>query len=265
MIIDFHSHIYPEKIADRGVRAVLDFYEFEHNHDGFGTLSHLKQSCASAGVTHRVLLGVSTKEDKVVSINRFVASCLDDTTFGFGCMHPDFVDPIAELEQFASLGLIGVKLHADMQACDIDDKRLYPIYDYAAQTGMPVYHHMGDPTRLYSSPKKLANVLDDFPTLTVIGAHFGGYARWDEAMDYLCGRKVYFDTSSSIAHADVALFKKIIDKHGTHQFLFGTDYPVTNHTDELKQFAKLSLSSAQQQAILYENGAALLRRLGVKL
>lgn len=265
MILDFHTHVYPEKIADKGVSYTLDFYDFPHHHDGFGTITHLNQSCQAADVTHKVLLAVATRADQVETINNFTASLLDESTFGFGCMHPDYPNPEQELARFSSLGLTGVKFHSDMQQCDIDDARLYPVYQYAAAHNMPVCLHMGDPRYDYSHPKKLAHVLDDFPTLTVIAAHFGGYQRWEEAKRYLCGRNVYFDTSSSIPHSDLATLQEMLALHGTEKFLFGTDYPLTNQADELKRFATLGLTPTEQSAVLWENGKQLLMRYGVKL
>ncbi|MBQ7049044.1 MAG: amidohydrolase family protein, partial [Firmicutes bacterium] len=41
-------------------------------------------------------------------------------------------------------------------------------------------------------------------------------------------------------------------------FLFGTDYPITDQTEELKRFALLELNETEEKAILYENAAKLL-------
>lgn len=265
MILDFHTHVYPEKIADKGVAYTLDFYEFPHHHQGFGTIGHLNKSCAEAGVTDKVLLAVSTRADQVESINNFTSSLLDHHTFGFGCMHPDYPQPELELERFASLGLIGVKFHSDMQQCDIDDPRLYPVYRWAAEHHMPVCLHMGDPRYDYSHPRRLARVLDDFPNLVVIAAHFGGYRRWEEAKQYLCGRQVYFDTSSSLPYSDIETLKEVFALHGTDKFLFGTDYPLTSQADELKRLDALNLSADAKEAVLWQNGKALLARYGVEL
>lgn len=41
MIIDFHTHAYPDKIADKGVQYIGDFYALPMY--GKGTIAHLKQ------------------------------------------------------------------------------------------------------------------------------------------------------------------------------------------------------------------------------
>lgn len=265
MILDFHTHVYPAKIAEKGVAYTLDFYDFPHHHEGFGTPEHLNQSCREANVTHKVLLAVATRADQVESINDFTASLLDAHTFAFGCMHPDYPNPELELERFRSLGLLGVKFHSDMQQCDIDDPRLYPVYRYCQAHDLPVYLHMGDERYDHSHPQKLARVLDDFPHLTVIAAHFGGYQRWAEAKEFLCGREVYFDTSSSLPFGNIETFKELFALHGADKFLFGTDYPLTTQAEELERLKALALTPEQQDAILFQNGKRLLARYGVTL
>lgn len=63
---------------------------------------------------------------------------------------------------------------------------MYPIYE-SLEPDFPVLMHLGDEKLDYSSPRRMAKILDLFPNMTVIGAHLGGYGRWDEARRYLVG------------------------------------------------------------------------------
>ena len=257
MLIDFHTHVYPEKIAQKGVQYIGDFYDLPMSEKG--TLVHLKSVAKASGTTHVVLLGVAVKPEVVESINRFTASMLDASTFGFGTIHPDYQNKKEEILHCLDMGLIGIKIHPDMQAFNIDDPRMLEVYEVLSEKGAPIMMHMGDDRYDYSHPKRLAKIMDQFPKLKVIGAHFGGYRQWEEALKHLCGRpNLWLDTSSSLQFIDLELARKIIKVHGYEHFLFGTDYPITDQTEELKRFALLELNETEEKAILYENAAKLL-------
>ena len=257
MLIDFHTHVYPEKIAEKGVQYIGDFYQLPMSEKG--TLVHLKSVAKASGTTHVVLLGVAIKPEVVESINRFTASMLDDNTFGFGTIHPDYPNKEAEIKRCLEMGLIGVKIHPDMQAFHIDDPRMFEVYDMLSKVGAPIMIHLGDERYEYSRPIRLAKIMNQFPDLKVIGAHLGGYQRWEEAFDHICGRKnLWLDTSSSLQFMDIKLAQKIIRTHGIDRILFGTDYPITDQNEELKRIARLELTEEEKKAVLYRNAAKLL-------
>lgn len=256
MIIDFHTHIYPDKIAAKGVQYVGDFYGFHLTTKG--TNAHLRQCCTEAGVDKRVLLAVSVRPDQVDSINAWLRGQLDSDTFGFAALHPFMEDPLARLETFPSLGFTGVKFHPDMQRFSIDDPHMDPIYAWLQNHKFPVYFHMGDPRYDYSRPIRLARVLDRFPDMRVIAAHLGGYERWDEATKCLSGSEVYYDTSSAVAFLAPERAAEIIRGHGVNRVFFGTDYPVATQKEELERFRKLPLLPTERQAILWENACQFL-------
>lgn len=257
MIIDFHTHIYPDKIAAKGVAYVGDFYGFSLD-TSFGTLENLNAQCRDAGVDYKVLLAVAVRADQVVSINNWLSVVLDGHTFGFGCLHPDFTNPVAELKRFRTLGFKGLKLHPDMQRFNADAPQMFPVYDWLEQNRFILYLHAGDSRFDYSHPRRIAAILDRFPALTVIAAHFGGYQRWEESKQLLCGRKVYFDTSSSLPFISAESAVEMIRRHGADKILFGTDYPVISQSRELELFRRLQLDEHSRRAILFENGKKLL-------
>lgn len=257
MIIDFHTHIYPEKIAAKGVEYIGNFYEFTLD-TARGTKAHLDDCCKAAGVDAAVLLSVSVSPEQVSSINNFLSSCLDERHFGFGAIHPDMADPFSELDRFTQLGITGIKIHPDMQKFNADDPKMLPIYEYI-EGKMPIMIHAGDHRYDHSSPKRIARVLEMFPNLTVIAAHLGGWSRWEDAEKYLCGKDVYFDTSSSTAFADKELLRRIILKHNPDKILFGTDYPITPQSEELERLYSLDLPEGLLEKILYKNAAELLK------
>jgi predicted TIM-barrel fold metal-dependent hydrolase len=109
-----------------------------------------------------------------------------------------------------------------------------------------------------STPRKVAALLDAFPTLTVIAAHLGGYCFWDDAIECLAGRPVYFDTSSALQFIDPAVLRHLVDKHGTDYLICGSDYPLASPVDAVRDVEAVAwLSDAQKAAILGENAARL--------
>ena len=257
MLIDFHTHVYPDAIAEKGVQYIRDFYQLPAEQKG--TIAHLKSIAKASGTTHVVLLGVAVKPEVVVSVNQFTASLLDSHTFGFGSIHPGLAHPEEELARCCSLGLSGIKIHPDMQGFAIDDPAMFGIYSYLSEHQIPLMVHLGDVRYEGSRPVRLARVMDAFPDLLVIGAHLGGYQRWEEALQVLCGRpNLWLDTSSSLPFISPSLAETIIHRHGAGRILFGTDYPLTDQATELQRLNRLSLNETEKAAILYQNAAKLL-------
>ena len=144
MIINAHAHIYPDKIADRAVCGIEDFYHINVKYNG--TLANLSKDGEEAGVSRFIVQSVATVPEQVNSINNFIASSVaayPDKLIGLGTMHPDYPDITGEIERMISLGLRGIKIHNDFQHFNLDDERAFPIYE-AAEGRLPILFHMGD-------------------------------------------------------------------------------------------------------------------------
>ena len=114
--------------------------------------------------------------------------------------------------------------------------------------------HMGDDRYEYSRPHRLAKVMSDFPKLKVIAAHFGGYKSWEEAIDCLLGiENIIFDSSSTLGFNDIDYCKKLVSKFDLDRLMFGTDFPMWDHKEELERFLSLGLSYEQNKKVLSDN------------
>ncbi|MEG2459078.1 MAG: amidohydrolase, partial [Raoultibacter sp.] len=69
-VIDIHAHIYPEKIADKAVDSVGDFYDIEMF--GGGYAEALLEATKDSPITHFVVHSVAMKPNVVESINDFI-------------------------------------------------------------------------------------------------------------------------------------------------------------------------------------------------
>lgn len=262
-IIDFHAHIYPPKIAEKATRVIGEFYDAPMAYHGFA--DELVKSGEKIGVDKFVVHSVATKPEQVVSIDSFIIDAVQkqDKFIGFGTIHPGFAHPNfqaaqAELERIKNAGLKGVKIHSDFQKFQIDTHEMDEVYSWLQENDMPLLVHAGDCRYDYSGPKRIANVLDRFPRLKLIAAHFGGYTEWDASFEYLAGRDVWFDTSSTLWKLPIEDACKMMKKHGISRFLFGSDFPMWDHLDEFGRFNKLNLNEKDKCAVLYQNARDLL-------
>lgn len=255
-IFDFHTHAYPEKVASKSVAFLNKYYKITCQGDG--TMNDLLNSARDGGVGCLLVHAVATKASQVENVNTWIAGHLSQNVFGFGTIHPEYGSIKKELGRIRSLGLLGLKLHPDFQGYYVNDPSMDIVYS-DIEGNMPVLFHVGDKNSEFSSPKRLADVLDRYPKLTVIAAHLGGYSQWDEAEHYIIGRSCYIDTSSSLWALPPERAVGIIRRHGVDRVLFGTDYPLTRHSEELKRFFALGLTEEENNKILFENAKKLLK------
>lgn len=256
-VIDMHAHIFPDKIAGRAVETIGKYYNIPMS--GPGTVDGLLESGRKIGVGRYVVHSSATHVEQVKTINDYVLEVQSSHTelIGFGTLHPGLEDVDQEVERIISMGLKGIKLHPEFQEFNIDDDDMLPVYK-AIEGKLPVLIHMGDENKDSSSPFRLARILDKFPELVVIAAHFGGYSMWKESSAFLIGKNLYMDTSSSLAFLNPVEAVEMIRKHGIHKMFFGSDYPMWDHQEELGRFLKLDLTEKERRAILYENAQRFL-------
>lgn len=260
-VIDAHCHIYPDKIAVAATANTDKFYNVTANHDGkVSTLFSLKET---SGIDHFIVQSVATTPKQVNSINEFIARSVEenkDCMTGLGTLHPDSADMKEDVRHIVELGLHGVKLHPDIQQFAIDDKRCMKIYELCEQEGLPVLMHTGDNRYDYSNPNRLIPVCEAFPSLTIVGAHMGGWSIWEQACNELKGiPNLYFDCSSTLPWIGAMKAKELILEHGIDRVLFGSDYPMWDPGSELRQVLLMGLSEEENRKLLSENARRIFK------
>lgn len=252
-IIDAHAHIFPEKIAQKAVKSIGNFYGLDM--DGNGTSEMLLESGSAINVERYLVCSTATRAEQVLPINDFIYDECEkhkDKFVGFATLHPNMENIEAEVERILMRGFKGVKLHPDFQEFNIDDEKALEIYRLC-EGKLFILFHTGDARYEFSRPKRLANVCHKFPDLKCIAAHFGGYQSWDEAYEVYDSKNIYMDTSSSLFELDKERALQFVDKFGVSQFFFGTDFPMWSHKDELDRLLNLGLTESSLKAILYDN------------
>jgi len=264
-IIDIHTHTYPEQISRKACENLGKFYNISIH--GNGTYAELEADAKENGVVGFLLFSVATNGHQVSHVNDYIASLVELSrshgfeTAGFAALHQDHEDYAGELERCRNMGLRGLKIHPDIQRLDLDSIEMYEICSII-EGKMPLLLHMGDyrPEYRFSEPKKLAKILDRFPKLEVVGAHFAGYNVWEEAEEYLYGRpNLWYDLSSSLAVLTPERANELIHECGTDRVMFGTDYPICHYREYLDLFDKIDLTEDERGDILYNNAKRFLK------
>ena len=256
-IIDMHTHVYPDPIAMKAARSIRNYYHLGDNMDG--TVDTLLGRGTAAGVIHYLILPVAVKPEHVHSINQFTLQQMQAHACftGFATIHPDMADLMEEVERIPDMGLKGIKLHPDCQHFNIDDPRLFPVYE-AVQGKLPMMIHLGDEHYDYSHPARLRRVLQQFPKLEVCAAHFGGHTMYETAKEYLSDTNCIMDISSTLMFLDKKQAEGYINHYGAERLAFGTDYPVWDPLQEVKRLQSLNLTPEQMEQIAWKTAQRFL-------
>lgn len=263
MIVDFHTHCFADAIAERAVASIAQAADIKANADG--TVSGIRASMKNAGIDKSVLLNIATKPQQTSKINQWAISIQDDDLIPFGTIHPDYVDWKNELIRLQQSGIKGIKFHPDYQLFNVDDPKMFPIYEKAAQLGLIIIFHagvdLGLPAPYHCTPQRMKHVVRAFPGAKIVAAHMGGYQYWDEVEDFLVGEDLYLDTSFSLHEMSLEQFSRILSGHGEGRMLFATDSPWGSQSEEVERFQAMALPDSVKQAILGANAAKLLGML----
>lgn len=274
MIIDFHTHVFPDQIAKKTLEALGRFVKDAPYVDG--TLGGLLDSMQNAGVDKSVILPVNTRAGQFDTITRF-AKHINDTyknLISFGGIHPDDDDVEGKMQYLKQNGFKGIKLHPDYTETFIDDERYIRIIAAAKKTGLLVLTHSGkDPAYevVHCTPQKGAFMLKRVNELVptdqafCIFAHLGGSRELHDVEKFLVGQNCYLDLSCSFS--DMGDFSRstdedivrVIHNHGADKILFATDSPWNGQKEYIERFKKLKgLSDTEKALILGKNAEKLL-------
>ena len=280
MIIDMHTHIFPDKIA----AATIDKLSNVSHTPAFtdGTLNGLQKSMDAAQINLSVVLPVATNSKQVEKINSSSAALNEKFSgagiISLGCIHPDFTNYRAELSRVKNYGLKGIKIHPVYQDTNLNGTKYMRIIDRAAELDLIVVTHagldIGFPGVVKCSPQMIKNVVDEVGEFKFVLAHMGGWKNWDDVLKILGGAKVYLDTSFSTGEIiprrdfnwaaedlkllDAAQFMEFVKTFGAEKILFGTDSPWTSPKTSIDFIKNLPLADDDKNKILGLNAKKLL-------
>lgn len=200
-MIDFHTHIFPEKIVETTI-SFLERQCGERAHLS-GTYESLLSSMEEAKIEQSIVLPVVTRPSQFDSINRFAAEVTEQTDgklLSFGGIHPACDHLKDRLRSLKNNGFPGIKLHPDYQETRFDNPGYLNILDYASELGLIVSVHAGldpgYPNFVHATPSIIRDVIHQVRPQKLVLAHMGGFQRWSEVEELLVGEDVWLDTAA---------------------------------------------------------------------
>lgn len=263
MLIDFHTHIFPDALAAKTLPR-LSHIAYDSPYYTDGTERGAREAMAAWGVDRAVVLHIATKPGQQKTVNRFAAEvqARNPNMLCFGAVHPKDPGAAAEIAEIRAAGLCGVKLHPAYQECYFGDEAFFPIYAAIEEAGLPLLLHAGrDPVSRenFAPADQIAAVARAFPKLTLIAAHMGALGQTEPASAFLCDLpNVYFDTAMSSVYLEPDEYLRLIRRKGADRVLFGTDCPWNTVENELGMLERLGLTGEELEMIKWKNALRLL-------
>ena len=283
MIIDFHTHTFPSKVAGRIIKQMSGIGNVPHYTDG--SPEGLSASMKNAGIDYSVNLPVMTRPDQVTHIHDGVLQNLpyfeENHILTFGGLHPAFEGCREEILRLKGYGIQGIKLHPAYQQTDLNDPRYLRLIDAVSDAGMITIIHAGlDIGYLhhnFASVQHILDVIEKVRPEKFVLAHMGGWQDWENVEKYLAGAPVYFDTAFSIGKlgdspdgevhypytvnlSDDA-FVRLVRAVGCDRVLFASDSPWASQKEYVDRLNAIPLLPEEKELLFHQNAERLLHLL----
>lgn len=264
MIIDFHSHAFPDTLAERAIASLSQTGGISPY--AKGKVADLIEIMDVDNVDISVVLNIATKLTQETNVNNFAISLLDNPRIiPFGSVYPASETSLSEVQRLHKAGIKGIKFHPEYQWFDVMDERVFPTYEKCGELSMIVTFHAGGDVGFkppfHSDPERLNRLCDMFPKTTFVFAHMGGYDMWKEGAEtYKYHNNMYLDTSiiNTVAIIENVLAKRIIDNVGVDHILFGSDMPWAKPSHSMEKLEMLGLSDDELEKIYSKNAKRIL-------
>jgi hypothetical protein len=277
MMIDFHTHLFPEAIcSDRECycesEPAFDLLYSSPKSRLVRALELLAEMDEN-GVDKSVIFGFPWQSPELFKMhNDCILEAVQrhpDRLIGFGCFDPASSEAAKEAERCLDAGLAGIGELAFYQSGIEEESltRLAPVMDICRERGRPVLIHTNEPVGHHypgKTPHTLAQIyrlVGRFPENIIVLAHWGGGLFFfnllkKEVKDRL--KKVYFDTAASPFLYDPEIYRIAIQVLGVDKILFGSDYPLLAQRRYFKEMEQAGISRQEHALICGLNAARLL-------
>ncbi|MFC1828122.1 amidohydrolase family protein [Thermodesulfobacteriota bacterium] len=278
MIIDFHTHIFPNEIRTNRENFFPNEPAFRLLYDSPKSklvgAAEIVQAMDANGVDRSVVFGFPWETAKTFKMhNDYITESVSrfpDRLIGFCCFDPFNTEAVSETVRCIDGGISGVGelafYQAGIDATCID--KLTPVMEVCADKDIPVLIHTNEPVgHIYpgKSPNTLRQIYDlvgQFPENKIVLAHWGGGIFFfnllkKEIKETLSN--VYFDTAASPFLYDPEIYLAAKQIIGTEKILFGSDFPLLNPARYFDELEKTGVSAEERALICGGNAARLLK------
>jgi predicted TIM-barrel fold metal-dependent hydrolase len=277
MIIDCHTHIFPDEVRkDRESFCKRDegFSSIYGNSKGkMAGVEDLVASMDGSGVEQSVVCGFPWSEPDVCSLhNQYLMEASSKypkrliVFISLLFSNPDWSEK--ELSRRVKDGAKGVGEIAfygrEMTSQDIDSMK--PILTQMEKEGMPLLLHVNEtlghpyPGKGMTPLERFYELILAFPRLPIVLAHWGGGLPFYELMPEVAKAmaNVYYDTAASPFLYSKKVYAAVSEMVGVKKILFGSDFPLLAPQRYFRELQGSGLSKEDQRKILGLNSSRLL-------
>lgn len=266
MIIDFHTHAFPDKVAEKAIPKLSGIGGIEPCRDG--TVSSLLAGMDAWHIDRAVILNIATNPKQQTNVNNFAIeiNSTSERLYALGSINPDSDNIASEARRLADAGIRGIKIHPDYMGVTVDDGKFDAVYRECIDNDLFVVTHSGwdfiSPDFIHCTPERICRVLEKFPALKLVAAHMGANKQWDDVERLLIGKNLWIETSlAPMFELDGSQCARMLKNHDPDKILFGSDCPWYRMDSEAAYVESLELSDALKRKLYYENALALLGEL----
>lgn len=264
MLIDFHTHAFPNRLAQRALASLSSAIHIEPHTDG--TVSDLISRMDAEGVDRAVICNIATNPKQTGKVNDFAIETkgqFGERVIPLGSLHPLFENAETEITRLHDAGIQGLKIHPDYMGVEIDDPAFDEIFALAASFDMFIVTHAGfdvySPDKIWATPDGILRRLKRSPDARLICAHYGGNQLYDQVEEKLIGKNLYIDTSlATVSGLEKKQAERILLGHDPEKILFGSDCPWCSSVATFQYVDSLAIPSALKDKIYYANALSLL-------
>ena len=250
MIIDFHTHIFPDPVRNNRADYCKDEPAFrllyEPENSKMAGVEDLIACMDEGGVDMAVTFGFPWENPELArEHNDYIVEAQQkypDRLAGFCCVGMYCGNPALEVERCLDAGLFGVGELGFYQSGLDEEARslLEPVMAICRERDKPVMIHTNEPVgHQYpgKTPVTIRQIYDlaaAFPDNRIILAHWGGgvffyHLLKREAEDVL--KNIWYDTAASPYLYRSDIYKSACELAGAGKVLWGTDFPLLKPVD----------------------------------
>lgn len=267
MIIDFHTHAFPDHIAYQALEKLQIAAKTRANTEG--TVDSLIQSMDRAGITSSLICSIATRPGQFDNILRWSETIQSSRIIPLPSVHPDETDLREKLSLVKKKGFVGIKMHPYYQDFFIHEDRLNTIYETLIEEDLLLVMHTGYDIAFdfddRVTPEPISRLIGNYPQLKFITTHFGSWSAWDEVEKHLIGKPVYIETSLALQSISREQAKRMFLAHPSDFLLFGSDSPWEDQKKSIGRIKSLHLDKELEEKILFRNAKKLLEQRRLNL
>ena len=276
MIVDVHTHIFPDEIKNNRENFFKGEPEFKsiymNSNAKMVSYEELLEMLDNEGIDKAVIFGFPWNNIEFAKINNnYVIEAVKkypERFIGLCCLNPLLKEAYFEVERCFDNGLKGVGeiafYHNDITS-DISDK-LFNIMGICREANYPFMLHTNEPVgHIYPGKadmklKNIYNFVKKYRDNKIILAHLGGglffYNIMKKEVEEVL-QNTFFDTAAVPFLYKKEIYLKALEFAGVDKILFGSDYPLINPSRYFKDIDEVVNDIKLNKKIKGENCRAL--------